>query len=363
MSHEDTQRTPLVYCRRIDRLGARLRNLLCAFCFAETINGRLMLFWPIRGDMIGENSSVPDGMSHSFYELFDRDLIATTIPWLEIVDQDPTPRGQRPFAAETNVSSLPSCSLASLRERGDSTFFYDMTSPFRFSDITHNRSNLAKAFERLPLHPAVDEALRAVTTETRINDGIAVHVRRGDIMAITLLSTDKLGAFNNTRRAQIFAFATKYAPYESYIRAINSLPGAERSVAVFSDDPEMKAVFQSDLPHRYVDYDSILDRMSLTPCQRDFVELLLISKAADSIGTRSAFVELAALIGNTKHQRLTKYITTDAIVRSLNQHITEQGDEAKALRVLILEEYLKIFSHGKMVEEAEKVRSALLSMG
>jgi hypothetical protein len=360
MNRAESSKPILVYCRRYDRLGARLKNLLAAMCFAEALGGNLRVIWPLRARITGQYSTEYDAGGHLFFELFDKDVLAASLPWLEIINRKLTEDDLADYQQSHKVSTLGSRSLASVLNDNFHSLDFNITTPYNFTDLPKSEHLLADTFARLPLHPVVASVLEEATETTGIKDGISLHIRRGDIMHITHLPAEtNHQADEGHQTKQISNYVARYAPDKTYMAAISSSPYKKRRVAVFSDDASTKERFRLALRDRYIDYDGILDKSSLSSYQRDFVELLLISKSRVSIGARSHFVEIAALLAKKQHQRITNYISAEAITESLDEQLAGTGADETRLKTIILNEYLQLFNKSGAIEEAMKLRSSL----
>ncbi len=350
-----------VTCSRDDRLGARLRNCLYALEFSQRIGAGLTINWAPTAGGLGQESLASDHDQYHFYDLFDKAgfgelhhdvdvsnlCIAEYRSWLQTEG----------YAALSKVGYHP---LSYFNDAPHPRIHYDTTHPYYFSQHPEPCGAVGPLFAKLPLHGAVASALESVETAWPLTDSLCLHVRRGDIMEITRLSEERRAVLNKYRLFQARHFSFKYAPYEAYQRAIEEL-GAGKTIVVFSDDAEVKERFASDYGDRCINYAAILDPLPLTPQQRDFVELLLISRCGESVGLRSAFVELATLISGQKLHSIHRYIDADILIRDVGELIGK-SQETEKLYTYTLKEFSARFAKYGFLDTMKAIDSHLESM-
>lgn len=350
-----------VTCSRADRLGARLRNCLYALEFSERIGAALTINWAPTADGLGQENLASDHDQYRFYDLFEQKGFTELHPGvdvscLSVAEHMAWIQGES-YAALSKIGYQPHSYFSNAPH---SRIFYDTTHPYYFSQHPEPCGAVGPMFAQLPLHEAVASALQRVETSWPLADSLCLHVRRGDIMEITRLNEDRRAVLNKYRLGQARHFSFKYAPYEAYQRAIEEL-GDGRSIVVFSDDAEVKQRFARDYGDRCVNYAAILDPLPLTPQQRDFVELLLISRCGESVGLRSAFVELATLIGNRKLHSIHRYIDADILIRDVGDLIG-RAESSEKLYTYILKEFSARFAKYGFLDTMKAIDSHLESM-
>ncbi len=179
-------------------------------------------------------------------------------------------------------------------------------------------------------------------------------------MEITRLPEERKAVINKFRLSQARHFTFKYAPYEAYQQSIEAL-GGDKAIAVFSDDAAVKEQFQADYGSRCINYNTILDSLPLTIQQRDFIELLLISRCGESVGLRSAFVELATQISGKKLHSIHPFIDPAILIRDV-ESLIGKSDATRPLYTYILKEFSARFAKYGLLETMKAIDSYMESM-
>lgn len=350
-----------VTCSRPDRLGARLRNCLYALEFSKRIGASLTVNWSPTAGGLGKEGNSIDHDQYRFYDLFDQDSFASRYPEVDVSTLSPEEHRVRTLAETYEpLSRIGRHPLDYFSDSPHARIHYDTTHPYYFLNHPEPCGAVGSLFSDLPLHPSVSAALDQVQAVSPLAEALCLHVRRGDIMEITCLSEERKAVINKYRLAQARHFTFKYAPSEAYQEAIKDL-GSDRPIVVFSDDPTVKQYFAAEYGNRYVNYDAILDPLPLTIQQRDFVELLLISLCGESVGLRSAFVELATLIGGRVLHPIHRYIDAKILIRDVGDLIGT-GLATRPLYDYILKEFSARFAKYGQLETMKAIDSHLESI-
>jgi len=355
-----TERTHVTCCRD-DRLGARLRNFLYALEFSERIGARLTVNWSPTAGGLGQEGIASDHDQYRFFDLFDEAGFREKHSNVDITSL--THREQQANALAENQSFASKIGYQPLSHFSDthySQIYYDTTHPYYFSNHPEPCGAIGSLFMGLPLNPDVAVALSQVVEEHPVADALCLHVRRGDIMEITRLSEERKAMINKFRLVQARHFTFKYAPYEAYQQSIEAL-GGDKAIVVFSDDAAVKERFQADYGNRCINYNTILDSLPLTIQQRDFVELLLISRCGESVGLRSAFVELATQISGKKLHSIHPFIDPAILIRDVDDLIGK-GEATRDLYLYILKEFGARFAKYGLLDTTKAINSYLESM-
>jgi hypothetical protein len=172
----------LVIAARNDRIGARLSNLLCAWRFAKRSNAELMVLWSHLDSVTCNYSYDPAG-------LFDVDqmLLANGIRFYESISELIGELGHsfdhdRVFNAKSQ--SIVD-SVRGIDDNNSSIILYTQTSPVPWPGDTANGhdTEISELFKRLSWSDEVRRALRDVESTLSIDNAVAVHVRRGDLIS------------------------------------------------------------------------------------------------------------------------------------------------------------------------------------
>lgn len=351
-------RGPFVYCQRADRLGARLNNLLCAMEFNRRVGGELAINWPPSGVTLGPDQFGDDGGSYRFFDLFDDDSFRLHHGYARVTHL-PAETFAQPLIEGNAVtlSQAPPRPIKDFKTPGSARVYYDLTSPYHFSDHAGPYGQLRPLFLNLRLNSTVRAALREVTSQLPVKDALSLHVRRGDIMAMAHGNLEHPRPIDEYVRRQAMHFSSKYAPYDAY-RDFIDRHGGSRPIIVLSDNPEAKTCFEHDYAGRFLDHDRILDRFDLTTHQRDFIEFLLIFLSHDSVGGMSAFIWLARALAEKKSKLIHAFIPVEALIRDLDA-LTGKTPSGRELRDYVLEEYAKRFASRGLATQLQGVQAEL----
>ena len=293
-----------VIAYRTDQLGSRLLNLLYAGAAAEELGYRTLTSWLPRKRHDDE---------YSLYDLYDQEGLGRAWPSLTAIDR----RDAGSVAAALGVPIEEVAAAPKVRDvlsggpggwsLSANVVRHDETSnPSGAGRKTalakHWRGVARKIGSRLPPHPAIARALDLFDA-SELGRCTAVHIRRGDfvdgwtdnggyradgLFALRDLSSE--AEVNGLLRN----FVAKYVPLDGIARAIQDAA----PVLIFADRPSDRADLAERLSGRVIDVHGRLETARLTPLQRAFCELLLMSKAGKILAPRSNFSGAAALLGD-----------------------------------------------------------------
>ncbi len=312
-----------VVAGRGDRLGGRLRNLLEAWRLARAEAAPLLWLWVDSDDQ--------DGSPYPLDTLFDAAALAR-VPGLTVAREDrhgrlagPPPSGwadalaRRDDWLDASVSAPPTGAI--LRHRAVDPIVPDRVAP-----------DIATLFRTLPIHPAVRDAVEAAAAPLG-RTYRAVHLRRGDVVA----ALARCPATAAARTIAIANFVPRYAPAAAYDRAI-AAASDDAPLAIFSDDPHLRAAVARRHAGRAIDPHAALDDAPLGPLQRDFAELLLIAGAATVIGAGdSQYCRVAAALGGARFIDVRDHVDpaeTIAALRAIVADATLVADTLAAFATL-----------------------------
>ena len=195
----------------------------------------------------------------------------------------------------------------------------------------------AKAFIetaiQIPPSPIVQKALSRFDAMVDGRMATALHVRRGDII--------QPGRWSRTY------WPTKYVPDEFYDVMIEADP--EAAFLLFSDTPETLDRFEA--LHGIKSANSVMELDSLAESQRDFAELLAISRCDRVLASSdSAFSTAATLLGGTKKVSLPENMPENLKVEAEQRLISrvDKGPEA----------FLNVYDYGQCARRVVEIYQA-----
>ena len=306
----------LVIAGRFDRLGARLKNMLCAWRFARRAEGSTIVLWNHVNHVTGDPSSYDPGT------IFDLDTIDhfNDLKLFENIDAVNQLYGWRiDVDAQFSTRRKSDDSIILQAMRDDFIIVYLETRQIVWPNDSpaQHEADMRALFRELPLNRAVSDAINAVTDRIAINEAIAVHIRRGDIISNLFLPIEKF-VDNNVA----VNFAARYVPLDGYISAIEAL-GPARPLVCFSDDPQIKIIFGDRYRHKLLFIDSVLDEFDLSELQRSFVEFVLISRCNTVLGGGSQFCRLAAILGGIPIVDPMSYSSALSVMADIDKFLEE----------------------------------------
>ena len=276
MMQDATQNGPAIIGFRQDRVGARLIGIVNILRLRELLDPAARFLWLSQPD-----GPYPDLADPA--EIFAPPFVADV---LTVIPDNPDLAGRRSLTAaagETRLDAMQAQIAAGARWFSDAAF--EMAS-FRAEPAAEVAAQTARLVAALPLAPRLAAARdRALARIGIAGDArpVAIHVRRGDILAGDPWSYT--------------AWPSKYVPDEFFRAFLAETTGP---VLAFSDTPAaLTHLAQGD--SRIVPVAGLLDAEDgLTIAQRDVLEMLLMARCV-RVGapSYSAFSRAAHVLGGT----------------------------------------------------------------
>lgn len=270
----------IVYARRDDLLGGCLMNLAHSWGFAEKLGGLLTVNW------------------------MDHHPARPKMPWHEIFQRPPFEvRREELHLDAPDVHTMPRTQQWSNALATHPAIFYPHTSWVQVDGArkADDEITIRRLLNSLPIQPAVAWAVEAIAA--RVGKFTAVHLRRGDDILAILRSDDRTEKYDRA----CSSFVKRYADLETYRRAVEA--ESEGPVMIFSNDHEESLRLSIMLPRQIVYLSGQPELNHLTPTQRDFAEMLLMSRATKIIGTRSNYSAFPRLLGGIPLILVHRYIS------------------------------------------------------
>ncbi len=258
----------IVYARRDDLLGGCLMNLAHSWGFADKLGAELIVIW---------EDDHPGRPWMPWHEIFQNPTGFCVVP------------GRTSLFAE--AFAMPRSPQWAHALKTYPAIFYPHTVHVSVDgdQKEYDEPRIRRLLKSLPIQPEITQAVEAIAA--RAGAFTAVHIRRGDDILAILRSNDRTEKFDRA----CSSFVKRYVCLETYRRAIEA--NSDGPLMIFSNDREEAARLQDMLlPTRQV---AIADPelYGLTPTQRDFAEMLLMSRADKIIGTHSNYSRFSRLLG------------------------------------------------------------------
>ncbi len=258
---------------RNDRMGARFLSILNAIRLSKDYDVPYFFTWMTHGRASEELQSPLE----IFDEAYFKEYFMSKEDFAEVdshgTDFSAFPIGMDEARFRTSIS--------------DGTTYVCMATelfvlPWESADIV--AKSYSDAVRALRFSPAVEEAMKLVDGVLS-DQGIAFHVRRGDIIYDPITSNQ--------------IWSNKYIPREFYeVFAERLTKDSKLRVLVFSDEPKEIERLQK-FGTNVLSPDSVLPK-GLTLAQRDFMEIYAMSRCRQIVGPPgSGFSISAGLMGNT----------------------------------------------------------------
>ncbi len=300
----------IVYARRDDLLGGCLMNLAHSWGFADKLGAKLILNW------LDEHPGRP------------------YMPWGEIFQSAPFTVVTRPELDWSGAYHMPRKPQWSVALKTYPEIFYVHASWVQVDGVSKSddEPRIRQLLHTLPIQPAVAWAVEAISA--RVGTFTAVHVRRGDDILAVLRSNDRTERFDRA----CSSFAKRCLDLVTYKRAIEANTNDD-DLLIFSNDIVEAECLAGMMSKRYVT--QVGDQpefVGLTPTQRDFAEMLLMSRATRIIGTHSNYSRFARLFGGCPLIAAHPWVS--------RPHLREFVESTVPPRAMqqVLDGYRKIFS-------------------
>jgi hypothetical protein len=260
-----------VIAQRSDQLGGRLGSLCNAAALADLYKWRFGLVWPhSKDDAINDLCQLFAPSFLAAHQLDEHDLDGRTAI---ICNDVATATRDRETLLATHPDRQP---------------FLDVANPFEIltaqvEDDSTARARFRRAFAMVRWAEPLQPVLEFCGTWAQGERWTGVHVRAGD----TVIGPWRNGMWHE-----------KYLPASCLGAALVECQREDAPVLLCSDHPQYAAWLQTRYGH-VRSADDVLPRLDrLTPTQRAFAEILLLSRCDRIVGPpRSAFSTLAAMLG------------------------------------------------------------------
>jgi tetratricopeptide (TPR) repeat protein len=289
---------------RNDRLGGRLGAILNVMRIAQDYNADFSFTWADHADVSPELQNPEHLFSTDFLNRHKEVLrpfgdLKTNLLTVETLND---PGGQSTFIKD----------LASQRDFRCSEAMKAVVLPWENKEQVSHR--IVEVLDNITFSKTVTAAMEYVRDKMKGTSLIAYHLRRGDIIDPEAKPSNVL-------------WPTKYLPrvfYEEHMaHALSADPDCR--IVVFSDAQHELVAF-SKLSERVIRADELLSTLTLTPLQRDFIELYTMSLCDSIIAPgASAFSAVAALLGNCPIKSVKDDLTAEQRKTAL-ERLTMQMD-------------------------------------
>lgn len=289
-----------IFAYRRDRLGGRLRSMVNAMRLADWCGAEFSVLWPV-GHYAQELAFPSEFFAQAFVDahlVLEEDAIREAYEGTKHIGDFDTLE-----ALKDHVNS------------GKNVVIENTKTALVLPDESEEQANFAFIETAIRITPSgqVQEALERFDAMVDGRTATALHVRRGDII--------QPGRWSRTY------WPTKYVPDDYYDVMIEADP--DTAFLLFSDTPATLERF--DKVHGIKSAISVMELDSLDESQRDFAELLAISRCDRVLASSdSAFSTAATLLGGATKQSLPEDMPTDSQVEAEQRLIqrVEQGPQA-----------------------------------
>ncbi len=326
---------------RRDLLGSRLINMLRAWQVARSVDYELVVLWPDKTPFLPG--------SYDFFDIFDREALATEHPDLRVVaTYDPDVVSEACGLTREELKAAPDTIAAfgadGQWDPGIRVAIHRSTAVPQVAKAALGEFH--ELFASLPFHPRVAEAIQAVEP-AEIGYSTAIHLRRGDFINGRVIREDgvvqeglfALSDLSDTDLLQdrINNYIMKYVPLSTICRICQKIP----KVILFSDVSEDRRSLEHEFGNRLLDVHGALDAFSdLTPLQRAFCELVLMSRTGQILATKSNFSSSAAEIGAKRVIRAQKWMRAEEVIHDAGLHLENSGFDAEG-KAMVLREIVR----------------------
>ena len=291
-------------CERVDGIGGRFLTLLWTWRLARRINARVLMFWPPMDPRYGKCEGAAELLD--IFQLASAPLRNE----LQIVDG----RCDEHFSARHidlyHTETYDPMAFASTlppdnQHYGRLPVIEGWRGPFlepgeRRADAL---AEIPELFGRLPVRRDIENAVARASKGRKLYKKVAVHVRRGEIVAnLRAAYADYIG--NPGEHAALLdervgTFLGRCLPLETYVRLLRPLLERGHDLLLFTDAPEIADELKERLGREDLPLASDLAPVGLSEVQRAFFEVLVMSRCHSIVGAKSAYRLLANLIGRT----------------------------------------------------------------
>ena len=309
-----------IFAYRRDRLGGRLRSMVNAMRLSDWSGAKLTVLWPV--GHYAQELARPS-------EFFDSAFVSD---YLEL-DEDRIREAYEDCAHVGDFETLDA--LKEHLHSGKNVVIENTKTAIILPDESEEEASFAfiETAKRITPAPKVSDALARFESMVDGRTATALHVRRGDII--------QPGRWSRTY------WPTKYVPDDYYDVMIEA--DTKAAFVLFSDTPESLVRF--DNVHGIKSAISVMKIEALTESQRDFAELLAISRCDQVIAASdSAFSSAATMLGGTIKQALPEDMSNSVRVEAEQRLIdrVETGPDA----------FLNVYDYGQCARRVVELHQA-----
>lgn len=282
-----------VVALRPDGLGTRLLTTIYARQFAEKIGATLSVAWPSLEDANYANSHQLL-KEEQITEIFEGKKIFIDRDDVEII-QSSQLTGKRLMHLHGMHEQIENGTIGDV-ENISATFdyiVYDLPYPVTLagSDPKADALQVKKLWNQFNFAKDVMEAFSYLSQASELDQSVAVHVRRGDVL--NKITEDSLNHLKTVGATQIFQ---RFVPLKTVVRAVSEHFADARSLIVCSEDATMRRNLQGYFPDSRVL--SANGYFSAGGNKSALLDLLILSRAKHLISPfKSYFSECASILG------------------------------------------------------------------
>jgi hypothetical protein len=275
---------------RPDGIGTRLLTILYARQFADKMGLPFYASWPDLMDPHYKNDSLLTAESASELFIDGRLFKDKDVEWLhgEFTYSLQVARYPQQYASREWTKSEMTDFLS-----GFHMMVYDIPLPIYFAGVDKGQAanEIRRLWKQLNFSSDVIEAAEEIIGRLDMDQCVAAHVRRGDILNI--MTDSDLTWFQNVGVIQVFQ---RYIPFQTVVDSITSKFSDRRSVLVCSEDPSIAARLQEALPGRQVI--TSVGAFQLGSSKAALLDQMLLSESRDIVAPfKSLFSECASTVG------------------------------------------------------------------
>jgi hypothetical protein len=288
-----------VIASRPDGLGCRLINVFHGLRYANARNLDFFVRWPKILPFYNTESPLSDfydfsGLNLTVLEHHNQYKAMAKTPGLHLISQktsDPIP------------DNAPGYYFTQIKP-----------SPLAGETAAYATEQARPISQNVKLNEKVNQAMEAIRNLTPLKNYIAVHIRRGDVVADFGLYTIEI------EREKARKFCQRFVDVASYINAISSLY-PEQPLFIFSNDTTQVIELKNKLNVPVITVDKFADILAnLTLVQKDFIEMLLMAECQAIVGpSGSIYSGFAAFTGGIEKHPVQDWILPEETILTIEK--------------------------------------------
>lgn len=286
-----------ILCQRGDGIGCRLLTLLWTLRLARTADAGVVMFWPslelFYQGTVAADLFDPSRLSSGQLQIVDGDCRSVLRPRQIVLS-----RKER--YAPADLMAPPDADPG--REKLP-VIVGHWEGPFLAPGESREAAlaQIPGLFSELPFRSDLLEEIDRIAGGGRLSDAVAVHVRRGEIVANlrTAVAGFRSGdaASEQLLGERAGTFFRRCLSVRTLAESLGDFVDQGRRILVFSDEPGAHAELSAAVGGAEALPVASLIQAYLTPIQQAFVEVVLMSRCGCMVGARSGYGELAHVIG------------------------------------------------------------------